>query len=308
MKIHFFYKSEIMTHSIDSLHPGNTSTGCRIRSRCWFITSFNDPLKHFENAKFECWCDDLTEENKYHFHQVVVFENQVYFNTIKKSYPTANIQKPKSDVYKCIQYVKGEIHDERHVKTNYQSIGEEPKNTRFKTVADLKDCNEPDLLDWKQYNTYMKIHENDEIDVDEMFKEVVVYYISGPSGAGKTERAKQIIRENKEKYGSKVSIVKYEGNFWHGVGSNRNVALYDDFRDSHMKPSEFINFIDYNKHYMNVKGGNCVNDYKLIIITSVQPLDEIYRNVSEEPRKQWIRRITEIHLEDDNDEIDLDAL
>lgn len=297
-----------MTHSIDSLHSGNTSTECRpvrIRSRVWFITSFNDELKHFDNAKYECWCDDLTEDNKYHFHQVIVFDNQIAFNTIKKSYPTAHIQKPKIDVYKCIEYIK---ENKNGKKTNFNEIGEEPKNTRFQTVKELKDCKEPDLLDWKQYNTYMKIHENDEIDIDEMYKEVVVYYISGPSGAGKTERAKQIIRENKEKYGSKVSIVKYEGNFWHGVGSNRNIALYDDFRDSHMKPSEFINFIDYNKHYMNVKGGNCINDYKLIIITSVQPLDEIYRNVSEEPRKQWIRRITEIRIEDDNDEIDLDAL
>ena len=162
----------------------------------------------------------------------------------------------------------------------------------------------------RQYNTYRKIHENDEIDVEDMIKEVVVYYISGPSGAGKTERAKQIIREHKEKYGSKVSIVKYESNFWHGVGSNRNIALYDDFRDSHMKPSEFINFIDYNKHYMNVKGGNCLNDYKLIIITSVQPLETIYSGVSGEPKKQWLRRITEIRIEKDeeDDEIDIDAL
>lgn len=293
-----------MTHSIDSLHSGNTSPECRrIRSRVWFITSFNDKLTHFENAKYECWCDDLTEDNKYHFHQVVVFHNQISFNTIKKSYPSAHIQKPIIDVYKCIEYIEA---NKNGKKSNFQELGERPKNTRFQTVKELKDCKEPDLLDWKQYNTYMKIHENDELDVDDMYKEVVVHYISGPPGAGKTERAKQIIRENKDKYGSKVSIVKYDGNFWHGVGSNRNVALYDDFRDSHMKPSEFINFIDYNKHYMNVKGGNCMNDYKLIIITSIQPLADIYGNVSDEPRKQWMRRITEIRIEGSDDEVDLD--
>lgn len=295
-----------MTHSVDSLHSGNTSAECRrIRSRNWFITSFNDTLQHFENAKYEVWCDDLTEDGKYHFHQLIIFENQISFNTIKKVYPTAHIEKPKIDVYKCIDYIK---ENKNGKKTNINEIGECPKNTRFKTVADLRDCKEPDLLDWKQYNTYQKIHENDEIDIDDMFKEVVCYYISGPSGAGKTERAKQIIRENKEKYGSKVSIVKYESGFWHGVGSNRNIALYDDFRDSHMKASEFINFIDYNKHYMNIKGGNCLNDYKLIIITSIQPLDAIYRNMDDEPRKQWIRRIIEIKIEDSDDEIDLDLI
>ena len=277
-----------MAHSVDTLHSGNTSTECRTRSRTWFITSFNDKLKHFENAKYECWCDDLTEDDKYHFHQVVVFNNPISFNTIKKSYATANIQKPKIDVYKCIEYIEA---NKNGKKSNFNELGERPKNTRFQTVKELKDCKEPDELDWKQYNTYMKIHENDEMDVDDMFKEIIVYYISGPSGVGKTQRAKQIIRENSDKYGTKVSIVKYENNFWHGVGSNRNIAIYDDFRDSHMKPSEFINFIDYNKHYMNVKGGNCINDYKLIIITSVQPLDYIYLNVADEPRKQWMRRI-----------------
>lgn len=295
-----------MTHSDDSLHSGNTSPECslRIRSRVWFITSFNDELKHFDNAKYECWCDDLTEDDKYHFHQVIVFENQISFNTIKKSYPTAHIQKPKISVFKCIEYCEA---NKNGKKTNFQEIGERPKNTRFQTVAELKECEEPDLLDWKQYNTYMKIHENDEIDVDDMYKDVMVYYISGPSGVGKTEKAKQIVRDNKDKFGTKVSIVKYEGEFWHGVGTGRNIAIYDDFRDSHMKPSEFINFIDYNKHYMNVKGGNCVNDYKLIIITSVQPLDDIYKNVSEEPRKQWIRRITEIKIKDEDEEVDVES-
>ena len=48
------------------------------------------------------------------------------------------------------------------------------------------------------------------------------------------------------------------------------IALYDDFRDSHMKPSEFINFIDYNVHGLNIKNGEIQNNYKYIIITSVQ--------------------------------------
>ena len=29
--------------------------------------------------------------------------------------------------------------------------------------------------------------------------------------------------------------------------------------DSYMKPSEFINLIDYNKHWMNIKGDSVLN-------------------------------------------------
>lgn len=65
-----------------------------------------------------------------------------------------------------------------------------------------------------------------------------------------------------------------------------------------MSASEFINFVDYNRHKMNVKGGSCSNDYVEIIITSVIPLEEIYYGVSGEPREQWMRRIKEIALEE----------
>lgn len=110
------------------------------------------------------------------------------------------------------------------------------------------------------------------------------------------------------KYGSKMSLVKFDGNFWHGVNSNGQIAVYDDFRDSHMKASEFINFIDYNIQLMNIKGGTVKNNYKLIIITSIQPLETIYRNMCGEPRKQWERRVQEIKIENDEDEeIDIDA-
>ena len=174
------------------------------------------------------------------------------------------------------------------------------------TIKELKKIENPDELDWKMLNTWEKLHPQ-EIDVEDWHKEVKVYYISGPSGSGKTEMAKQIIRNNKETYGTKLSLVKFDGNFWHGVNENGKIAVYDDFRDSHMKASEFINFIDYNKQRMNIKGGGLLNNYNLIIITSVQPLESIYRNMIGEPRQQWLRRIEEIKLENKNNEIEIDV-
>ena len=103
-------------------------------------------------------------------------------------------------------------------------------------------------------------------------------------------------------------MIKYENGFYNGVGTAK-IALYDDFRDSHMKPSEFINLIDYNKHYMNIKGGQKLNDYNLIIFTTVQRLENIYlKMLDEEPRLQWERRIEEIKLgiEEDLKENDFD--
>lgn len=122
-----------------------------------------------------------------------------------------------------------------------------------------------------------------------MKKMCKVYYISGPSGIGKTEFAKGLIGNET------FCLVKYENGFWVGVSKTR-IALYDDWRDSHMKPSEFINFIDYNKQVMNVKHGYKLNEFSIIIITSILRLDDIYSNIDAEYKEQWKRRAREIKL------------
>lgn len=71
-----------------------------------------------------------------------------------------------------------------------------------------------------------------------------------------------------------------------------------------MKPDEFIRFIDYRRHTMNIKGGQVVNDYEFIIITSIKPIDELYKNCKDEQREQWIRRLNIIDMRP----IDNDAL
>ncbi len=214
-----------------------------------------------------------------------------------------------------IDYVKkdGNILDE---------YGTCPRQGGTRTVGELKDIKDPDELNWNEYNTWNKIHsiKNNDIDVDDLHKEVKVYYIFGPSGIGKTEKAKQIVRDNKDKYGTKVNMVKHEGDFWNGMGTAK-IAIYDEFRDSSMKPSEFINFIDYNVHPLNIKGGSMINKYELIIITSVQNPKLIYPNIGDEPREQWLRRMEIIDMnpkpvityydyddEKDNNDIDIDDI
>lgn len=132
------------------------------------------------------------------------------------------------------------------------------------------------------------IEESKKMFVDDIRKNIKVYYISGHSGAGKTNFAFKLIGKDP------FNLVKYENGFWMGVTSTCKIALYDDWRDDHMEPSEFINFIDYNKHIMNVKGGSVINNYNIIIITTIIELEFIYMNNPKESRYQWERRIREI--------------
>lgn len=185
-------------------------------------------------------------------------------------------------------------------------FGEAPH--QGKTIKDLKEMTreQRDELPIAMKRIVDKVNEEEaaDIDINDLSKQVIVYWICGPSGIGKTEKAKQIIRLNSDHWGTKVNFVKYEGGFWHGIGSAK-IAIYDDFRDSHMKPSEFIHFIDYNKHFMNVKNGSRLNEYKVIIITSVQHPNDIYSNVTGEPRLQWLRRMEIIEMVDEDSDIEI---
>lgn len=231
-----------------------------------------------------------------HIHMYIHFESSYKLN--KKIINTGvHVDICRGSPKQCIDYVKkdGNVICEH---------GSQPHQGKL-TVDELRNMS-IDEVPAQLYNIKKKIDAENSIDVeiDDWAKSIKVVYICGPSGIGKTELAKQYVREHKNQYGTKVNLVKHIGDFWHNVKSNGMIAIYDEFRDSHMKASEFINFIDYNKHSLNTKGGDCTNDYQLIIITSVQTPYEIYKGMNHEAREQWLRRMEIINLYPNNIEIE----
>ena len=275
-----------------------------------YIENIINYLENLKSFQYLICCEHIGQENK-HYHIYIQY-NQCKKLTFKKLFGS-HVDKCFGSAQQNIAYVKAE--DDKHKKLNITSQliyenGEPKLKGGYHTVKDIKEMDNLDDLPAMYYNVAKKIkeEENQDIDIDMWHKDIKVYWIQGPSGIGKTEKAKEIVRQNAVKYGRKINIIKYENGFYSGVG-NAMIAIYDDFRDSHMKPSEFINLIDYNIHNLNVKGGSIQNKYALIIITSVQHISEIYKNVYGEPREQWERRIEVIDMfpENDND-IDIDNL
>lgn len=173
-------------------------------------------------------------------------------------------------------------------------IGQE-SHQGTKTVKELVECKDPTELDPKWFKTWQAVKQwNQAMTREERYNPgIEVHYIWGDSGVGKTRWVYEQIG-NEE-----FDNVDYRRGFWHGVSMDPSIkiAWYDDFRDSHMHPSELIKFCDYYKNNMDIKGGKVLNHYDKIYITSVQDPNKIYGGMQDtEPKRQWLRRIKIHHL------------
>lgn len=276
---------------------GNTKPSLEFRGRNFQLTlneidKYEDLMSEFKKLKSCTYIVSAKEKapttGHEHIHIYAHFNNPYKLNKKIIAYG-AHIEICKGTPKQNIDYIKkdGEVLDE---------IGEEPHQGVQYTVQDLKDTKDPSQLDWHAYNTWSRIQATPQkIKKAEWSKNVEVYYIWGDSGTGKSTMAEKLADDE-------IEEVKYTNDFWNGVVDGNGCCIYDDFRDSHMKASEFINFIDYRTHNLNIKGGNIRNNYTKIIITSIQSPEEIYRNLYGEPRLQWMRRLKVIHLEKKDEE------
>ena len=82
-------------------------------------------------------------------------------------------------------------------------------------------------------------------------------------------------------YYTEFDEVKHKNGFYLSISGYCKACIYDDFRPSYMDVSEFINFIDYNKHNLNIKEDSLKNNYELIIITYINNHHNIYKNCTD---------------------------
>ncbi|AYP28810.1 MAG: replication-associated protein [Tirithivirus golfim] len=177
--------------------------------------------------------------------------------------------------------------------------GTRPRQGGWHNVAELRAIDNPDDLSSTEYSKWLQVKSRTKIKIADVFKnDLVVYYITGDSGAGKSKRAFEILAENGYE---ECDMISYENGFYNGVSDGCGACIYDDWRPSDMKASEFIKMIDYNVHPMNVKGGHVLNRYRIVIITSIIKPQHIYTGLTSEAREQWMRRMKIIDLTPTND-------
>lgn len=111
-----------------------------------------------------------------------------------------------------------------------------------------------------------------------------VYWFYGETGTGKTKEAYEIFE-------NKCDSINYENGFITGYYGNNN-CLWDDFRGE-IPLYKLLKMLDRYPCIINVKGGSCNFNSKVIIITSCKHPIECYKNCDENIQ-QLIRRIDKI--------------
>lgn len=183
--------------------------------------------------------------------------------------------------------------------------GERP-HQGLKTVKELREMNIDDVppqyyniktkIDQKQHDEEIFFNMLDEIERDEL-KAPKIVYITGGTGKGKTYTAyKTALKEfNKTEIG-KLTL---KNDFFDVVNESARCFVIEEFRPSQIKASDFLQLTDKYGFRCNTKGGFATLRPEKIIICSIIPPEQIYK---EEVNKQFLRRITEtIDLDEDED-------
>lgn len=309
--------------SAESSNNTNISD-CVKKSRMYLLTinektipHLYDILEYIENLKtcnyYICCSHNKgsNDDTKLHYHIAIQFTNTIKLS-IKKLYGAHIDVGCYGSIQNMVKYVKGETgHDD--IAGFHSEIIKEyglmNKNGGYK-IKDIRNMSSAEIQELPGNmircaehikNTYNaeELFNNmlDEIEKDNLQKPIIIY-ITGDSGSGKTYQAYKMALCMYEK--SKIGKITIENNFFNIINNDAECYIIEEFRPSDCRASIFLQFTDCYGYSAPIKGGHQYIRPKCIIICSIIPSIDIYKN--DEINKQFQRRITfEFNKNNEND-------
>lgn len=248
-------------------------------------------LKSLKNFRFIVGTREIAPETE-HLHDHFFVQTKDSTKLSKTGVNNAHIDLCKGTVWDGISYIykikepwkKGLVYCKEGDPTYFHGL--KVKDAIKLSEEDKKELPIPLLKAVNYAQEYFK----EPLKASETFKkDLKVYYFWGDSCSLKSKTALDLISKVK---GNSYDALQYANGFWNGVTGKTKVALLEEYRESNIPPEELIKFIDYNKHMINVKHGERLNEYTTIILTSVQDPSLLYKEaINEETRFQWLRRL-----------------
>lgn len=283
-----------------------------------------------KGAKLLYWCmaDEVGQEETYHIHLFLVYENPVMFTTLKNKFPTAHIEVPQwgknSENYAYIRkegakynkdanghykYTdsKGKVHEGINYSDTFEESGSLPPDSKQGDRNDLRTLyaliasgadNAQILGEHPEYlRDISHIDRTRQTILEEkyrnVFRQMTVTYIFGPTGTGKTRSVKEGCG-----YSNCYAVSDYHHPFDGYRG--QKVMLFDEFHSS-LPLNSMLQYLDGYPLELPCRYANKQACYTEAYIISNLPLEKQYVSEQHEKPEAWdalLRRINCVRVFD----------
>ena len=294
------------------------------QSRKWQLTINNPSVCGMDHAavierlelfrpSYFCMADEIATTGTYHTHIYLYSHSPMRFNTVKRRFPTAHIEKANGTSAENRDYIRKEgkwavtAKVESCVPDTFFEFGELPSEAEesspkmFQLLQDVTDgFSTPEII--RNHPGFaFKSRDIDtlrETLTAERFKtenrDVKTYYLFGETGAGKTRgiferhRAEDVCRITD--YGSKTGL-RFDA--YHG----QDVLVLEEFH-SQIPINAMLNYLDVYPLMLPARYSDRVACYTTVYITSNIPLEQQYTDVQRNKPETWrafLRRIAKAY-------------
>ena len=272
------------------------SKALRLRNFCFTINNYREEhilnLKELQSTGFfeyVIYGIECGESGTPHLQGYAELSKQQRRNIVCERMPGAHIEARMGTQDQAINYCK----KERNF-TEYGTRNKQGSRTDIATIRELAIsegmravCKRPDVS-LNDLKFAEKVLTYDESPRD---WEVKVYWYYGPTGVGKSYRARTLARELG--YETSDIYTKNDANKWWDGYDRHSYVILDDFRDSWWELTEMLSLLDRYEKRIQFKGGYRQFVPKCIVVTSCKPPKEMYPNTGEAVA-QLLRRVNVI--------------
>lgn len=257
-----------------------------------------DCIESLKSVKYWAMCDEMG--STLHTHIIIYRNGQILFQTLKKLFPPAHIEKMLGTVVENREYLmkdgkwKGTDKEETKLVNTFEEFGTIPEERQgqrndltalYDMIKEGK-SNYEILEDNPNYMMQLeKVERCREILRYEQFKNIVremhVEYWFGDPGSGKTSGVYKL-------YGGydKVYRVTDNRNPWDGY-KGQDVILFDDFRACDFDINILLKWLDIYPLELPCRYNNKQACFTHIYFTSNISFDQLYKTVQSEDASTW---------------------
>lgn len=285
----------------------------------WFVT-INNPLPLFTHEKIKellqscktfqylAMSDEIATTGTFHTHFYACFRSAVRFSTLKKLFPTANLQFVNGSVTSNINYLKkeGPWADTDKATTSvagsFEEIGTPPPDTAGKCPEFIALYN---MIAFDGLSNAEIIRRNTDyiLQIDKLDKlrttilqdrykgtrrlELEVIYVSGTTGAGKS---RDILDEHGD--GNCYRVTEYKHPF--DGYSTQPIMVFEEFRNS-LPLKDMLNYLDIYPIQLTARYSNKFACYLKVYICTNWPLEKQYEYEQRNDPETYAAFLRRIH-------------